>query len=78
VIISVDWWFSERQQNYLTTVLRSGRDVEGRWQEQAVQNMMRLLFIPKERLWIAYEVDIGHDRHHPANFQKWCVEQNMA
>lgn len=41
LIIGVDFWFDSLVQDYLTTVLRSGRDVEGRWQEQGVMNMMR-------------------------------------
>lgn len=72
LIINVDWWFQDLVQDYLTTVLRSGRDVEGRWQEQGVMNMMRLIFIPPEKLWVANEVDIGHDRHKASSFEAWC------
>ena len=74
IIISTEFWFQSEVQDYLTTVFRSGRDVEGRWQEQAVMNMMRLVFIPEDKLWIMYEVDIGHDRHNPKNFDNWCVK----
>mmetsp|Transcript_1550 Transcript_1550/g.2631 ORF Transcript_1550/g.2631 Transcript_1550/m.2631 type:complete len:383 (-) Transcript_1550:1744-2892(-) len=78
IIIGVDWWFSEETQDYLTTVLRSGRDVEGRWQEQAVMNMMRLVLVPLEQLWIMTEVDIGHDRHNRNNFVEWCVKTGIV
>lgn len=77
VILSVDFWFSDVVQDFLKTVLRSGRDVEGRWQEQGVQNMMRLLFIPSTRLWVMEDIDIGHDRHKPASFEKWCVKSGV-
>lgn len=74
IIINVDFWFQSEVQDYLTTVFRSGRDVEGRWQEQAVMNMMRLVFVPEPQLWVMYEVDIGHDRHNRRNFDNWCVK----
>jgi len=77
VIISLDFWFQPEVQDYLTTVMRSGRDIEGRWQEQAVQNMMRLVFIPEERLLVMNDVDIGHDRHKRENFQAWCVKTGL-
>jgi hypothetical protein len=77
VILSVDFWFQSEVQDYLTTVLRSGRDVEGRWQEQAVQNMIRLVFVPEEKLLVMWDVDIGHDRHKRENFQNWCVKTGL-
>jgi hypothetical protein len=73
----VDFWFQNEVQDYLTTVFRSGRDVEGRWQEQAVINMMRLVFIPEDNLWVMNDVDIGHDRHNPKNFDNWCVKSGF-
>eukprot|EP01039_Chlorochromonas_danica_P000673 gene670-728_t len=74
IIFSVEFWFRDLVQDYLTTILRSGKDIEGRWQEQSVMNMMRLLFIPEDKLWIMQEVDIGHDRHKRGNFHAWCVK----
>jgi len=41
ILFKVDFWFQSDVQDYLTTVFRSGRDIEGRWQEQAVMNMIR-------------------------------------
>lgn len=78
MIFDVDFWFQHEVQDYLTTVFRSGRDVEGRWQEQAVMNMMRLVFIPEDHLWIMNEVDIGHDRHNPKHFDAWCVKPGFV
>jgi hypothetical protein len=77
VIISVDFWFHPDVQDYLLTILRSGKDIEGRWQEQAVQNMMRLVFIPENQLLVMYDIDIGHDRHKRANFEEWCVKTGL-
>ena len=74
LITSIDFWFGDLVQDYLTTILKSGRDVEGRWQEQLVQNMIRLVFIPPGKLWIMNEVDIGHDRHKRLNFENWCIK----
>ncbi len=78
IIISTEFWFQKLVQDYLTTVFRSGRDVEGRWQEQAVMNMMRLVFVPEDKLWIMSEADIGHDRHDPKNFDNWCVKPGLV
>lgn len=72
MMISLSFWFQNEVQDYLTAVFRSGRDVEGRWQEQAVMNMMRLVFVPRKRLWVMTQSDIGHDRHKAGNFQAWC------
>jgi hypothetical protein len=77
MIFRVSFWFSWEVQDYLTTILRSGRDIEGRWQEQAVMNMIRLLFVGEKELWVMNEVDIGHDRHKRANFENWCIKQGF-
>lgn len=76
-ITSVPWWFSEQPQSYLETVLRSGKDVEGRWQEQGVMNMMRQVMIPESNV-LVMNVDIGHDRHRKSNFVNWCEKQGYA
>lgn len=77
-IISLDFWFQSEVQDYLTTVFRSGKDVEARWQEQAVMNIMRLVFIPEKQLWIMREVEIGHDRHHRESFEAWCIKTGLV
>lgn len=77
VITSIDFWYEDLVQDYLTMIMKLGRDVEGRWQEQLVQNMIRLVFVPPERLWVMNEVDIGHDRHKRANFENWCIKSGV-
>ena len=77
VFIKVDFWFSEPVQDYLLFVYRSARDIESRWQEQLIQNMIRLVFIPKVRLWVMALIDIGHDRHRKGNFEAWCVKAGI-
>jgi hypothetical protein len=78
IITNVDYWFENNPQSFLNTVLRLGRDIEGRWQEQAVMNMMRLLFIPEGRLMLLRGVDIGHNRHDHKNYYGWCVRAGFA
>lgn len=77
LLVRVSFWFKDEVQDYLTTVLRSGKDIEGRWQEQAVMNMMRLIFVSEKELWVMNEVDIGHDRHKRINFENWCVKTGL-
>ncbi len=77
LILSVEFWFQEHIQDYLTTIFRSGRDIEGRWQEQAVINMMRLVFVAPERMRRMDDVDIGHDRHKKERFIEWCVKSGV-
>lgn len=78
LITSIDFWFSDIVQDFLTTVLQSGQDVEGRWGDQVTQNMMRIVFIPKEKVWVMNEMDIGHDRHKKANFENWCTKPGIV
>lgn len=73
-LISLEYWFDDAVQDFLNTVFRSGRDIEGRWQEQAVMNMMRLLFIPLHRMWFMVEADVAHGRRRPMNFKLWCED----
>jgi hypothetical protein len=73
LVTSVEYWFHPQVQDYLTTVMRLGRDIEGRWQEQAVMNMMRLVFIPEEKFKQLPGVDIGHNREDKMNYVNWCV-----
>lgn len=74
---SLSFYFRDDVQDYLTTILRSGKDIEGRWQEQSVMNMMGLLFVPEARTWVMQEVGIGHDRHRRGNFENWCVKTGL-
>jgi len=77
LIISIDFWYSNQIQDYLNTIFRSGRDIEGRWQEQAVMNMIRLIFIPENQLWVMNDIDIGHDRHKRQHFENWCIKSGV-
>lgn len=77
LLVRVSWYFSEHVQDYLDYVLRSGRDVEGRWQEQAVMNMMFHIFVAEREMWVIKELDIGHDRLSRANFENWCIRSGI-
>jgi hypothetical protein len=74
IILDVNHWFNNHYlQDYLKYILQSGKDITNRWQEQAVQNMIRLLFIPENKVWIARDAEIGHDRFSKIKFRKWCM-----
>ncbi len=77
MLFRVSWWFSPHVQDFLRMILRSGRDVEGRWQEQAVMNMMIYIFIAEPEIWVIKELDLGHDRHKRANFENWCIKTGL-
>lgn len=77
ILIRVSFWYTPEVQDYLRTIMKLGRDVEGRWQEQAVMNMISLIFLPEKEVWVMQEVDIGHDRHKRANFENWCVKTGL-
>jgi hypothetical protein len=49
VIWSVEIWQSPLLQNFLSAVIASNNDIERRWQEQGVHNMMRLLFVEESK-----------------------------
>ena len=61
-LISVDWWFDPDVQNYLYTVLHSGKDIKHRWLEQGVLNMMRLIFVPNEEFLAIDDIFYSHTR----------------
>ena len=61
----------------MINIIIIGRDIEGRWQEQAVMNMIRLIFIPYKQLWVMNDIDIGHDRHTKSNFENWCIKSGI-
>ena len=72
-ILNLDFWFSASVQDFLVTVLRTGKDVEGRWQEQGVINMVRLLFLPDSSVMVVpQQEEIKHDRHIKVNYENWC------
>lgn len=77
IIFHIDFWYQNEVQDYLLTIFKSGRDIEGRWQEQAVMNMIRLVFIPYKQLWVMNDIDIGHDRHTKSNFDNWCIKSGI-
>jgi hypothetical protein len=77
LIIDIDFWFRPEVQNFVMTILRVGRDIEGRWSEQMIHNFVRMIFIPNENVWIMNEVDIGHDRFQKSSFENWCVKTGI-
>lgn len=56
------WFDNLNAQDYLFSILRGGYDVEQRWQEQGVVNMMMLLFIDKDnkRVFTHEEIELSH------------------
>lgn len=74
IIFRVALWHSNEVQSYLNTILRLGSDVEGRWQEQPIMNMIVMIFVPEERLLLSPDIDLGHERHKKQYFQEWCVK----
>jgi predicted lactoylglutathione lyase len=71
VIINVRFWFREDVQSFVKRVVKSGKDIENRWQEQTVINIIRLLFVRENNILIRNFID--HNRHNPNNFIDWCV-----
>lgn len=76
-LIRLEWWYSEHPQSYLETILRSGKDIEARWQEQLIMNMMQYVFVPEQQLLVLDDPGINHDRHKKQNFQDWCVAKGI-
>jgi hypothetical protein len=70
-VFSVDFWYRPIVQRFLTLVMITGKDIEMRWQEQGVINMMRLLFVPEERI---FALDRGIVHHHSQSllFNSYC------
>jgi hypothetical protein len=63
---SIDFLYEEIVQDFLALVWRTGSDVEQRWQEQAVMNMIRLLFVPNKN-WFQFEdVEFEHSQKCPS------------
>lgn len=58
--------------------VRSGSDVEGRWQEQAVMNMMNHVFIPTNKLIVFKDIEVLHERHHKESYDTWCVKTGIV
>jgi hypothetical protein len=78
LVTSTEYWFLPQVQAYLKMIITLGIDIEGRWQEQGVMNMMRLVFIPEEKFKQLPGVDIGHNRRDKMNYVNWCVKSGYA
>lgn len=80
-LIDLEFWHDEVVQNFLQLILKTGSDMEQRWQEQvryrnlqiggkyewflfmqAIQNMIRLLFVPTKNLMIFTNNTIYHGK----------------
>ena len=68
VILNLEFWFSTIVQDFVEQVLRSGADIDQRWTEQAVVNMIRLLFVPTSNTFVlasqSYQILHGKPRLH--------------
>lgn len=75
IIIKIDFWFSKPIQSYLTTLFRSGRDIEGFYTEQTIMNMIKLVFVRENRYFLLNDINIIHDRHkvESLNFVQRCI-----
>lgn len=71
-VLSVDFWFKPIVQRFLNLVMIMGKDIEMRWQEQGVINMMRLLFVPEARLF-TLNSGIFHEHSQRIVFSKMCL-----
>ena len=58
------FWFNSDAQDYLFSIVRAGYDIEQRWLEQGVENMMMLLFIKKEnkRVFTTEEIQLSQGK----------------
>jgi hypothetical protein len=58
------FWFNSDAQDYLFSIVRAGYDIEQRWLEQGVENMMMLLFIKKEnkRVFTTQEIQLSQGK----------------
>jgi hypothetical protein len=75
-MLSVPFWFSADVQDYLDEVVfRRGFDISYRWQEQAVMNMIRLIFIPQEEVLRISDVVYMHNRKENV-FAEFCHAPN--
>jgi hypothetical protein len=63
LVLDVNFWYHEVVQDFVNVVLKTGSDLEQRWLEQSVQNMVRLLFVPDENLFV-FTSRIYHSKVH--------------
>lgn len=50
LLFDVNYWLQEVIQDFVTLILKTGSDMEQRWQDQGVQNMAKLLFYPSHAI----------------------------
>jgi hypothetical protein len=50
LVVSVDFWFESAVQDFLSLVLTTNADLTQRWMDRDVFNIIRLLFVPEERV----------------------------
>ena len=70
-IFSIDFWFDKSVQDYLQLLFKTGSDIEQRWQDQGVQNMIRLLFAPKDKVHVFNDIDIVHGKPSDRILRSW-------
>ena len=71
-IWDMDFINSEIVQEFLQDILATGKDITQRWQEQAVYNMIRLLFVPDSRVFFFKDVKIEHKLHGFKSITELC------
>jgi hypothetical protein len=52
LVIDVHFWFQEVVQDFVSLILKTGADVEQRWIDQDVENMVLFLFVPWDNVFI--------------------------
>jgi hypothetical protein len=52
MIFDVKFWMQDYVLDFMNLLLKTGSDVEQRWNDQGVQNMVRLLFIPNMKITV--------------------------
>jgi hypothetical protein len=66
MLFDVGFWFEPAVQDFMQLVHSTGSDMNMRWQEQAVVNMVRLLFLPGERVHAFPQHQSLHQKVHDA------------
>jgi hypothetical protein len=61
-VVNLDFWFEPPVQDFLDLVFNTGGDMMQRWNEQGVMNMMRILFLPKEHVYIFPQNTMLHEK----------------
>jgi hypothetical protein len=75
IVISTDFWYKEIVQNFLTTLFRSGRDIEGFYTEQTIMNFVSMIFVPEQSVFVA-GFDVIHDRNDQAYIAECLATYN--